>query len=174
MATPSFGCIGWLFAPSTSDHRIGPGGAPHGAGPAEESPCRLFRLEPGRPRHSCRAPGCRAILGFKIVVHISLTLGFDPIGAEADEAIDQIAASGARLCLVALGAPKQEVFTARAMERLLQYGFVSALAQASISSLARSAGLRNGGGAWRSNGYGTSRATIAAWLVAIWTAPDFS
>jgi exopolysaccharide biosynthesis WecB/TagA/CpsF family protein len=50
--------------------------------------------------------------------------GFDPEGAEADKALDRIAASGARLCLVALGAPKQELFAARAVERNINVGFV--------------------------------------------------
>lgn len=62
--------------------------------------------------------------GLDIVARLSPALGFDPAGAEADQAIGQIAASGARLCLVALSAPKQELFTARAMERLPQSGFV--------------------------------------------------
>lgn len=44
-------------------------------------------------------------------------MGFDPESAQADAAIDRIAASGARICLVALGAPKQELFAARAVER---------------------------------------------------------
>ena len=39
---------------------------------------------------------------------------FDPAGQEADAAIARIAASGARLAFVALGAPKQEIFAARA------------------------------------------------------------
>lgn len=50
--------------------------------------------------------------------------GFDPEGAEADAALDRIAASGAGLCLVALGAPKQELFAARAVERDIKVGFV--------------------------------------------------
>lgn len=63
--------------------------------------------------------------GLEIVARVSPAFGFDPNGEEADQAIAQIAASGARLCLVALGAPKQEVFAARAMEQLPQCGFVS-------------------------------------------------
>jgi exopolysaccharide biosynthesis WecB/TagA/CpsF family protein len=51
-------------------------------------------------------------------------MGFDPEGAEADAAIDTIAASGARLCFVALGAPKQEIFAARAVARGAKCGFV--------------------------------------------------
>lgn len=50
--------------------------------------------------------------------------GFDPEGAEADAALDRIAASGAGLCLVALGAPKQELFAAHAVERNINVGFV--------------------------------------------------
>ena len=49
---------------------------------------------------------------------------FDPRGPEADAAIDQIVASGARLCFVALGAPKQEIFAAYAVERGAKVGFV--------------------------------------------------
>lgn len=50
--------------------------------------------------------------------------GFDPEGPEADAAIDRIAASGAKLCFVALGAPKQEIFAARAVARGVKAGFV--------------------------------------------------
>ncbi len=52
-------------------------------------------------------------------------IGFDPESAEADAALDRIAASGARLCFLALGAPKQEIFAARAMSRGMKIGFVS-------------------------------------------------
>lgn len=50
--------------------------------------------------------------------------GFDPSGPEADAALDRIKASGARLCFVALGAPKQEIFAARAVERGVGAGFL--------------------------------------------------
>lgn len=50
--------------------------------------------------------------------------GFDPEGPEADAALARIAASGARLCFVALGAPKQEIFAARAVEKGIRVGFV--------------------------------------------------
>lgn len=49
---------------------------------------------------------------------------FDPTGPEADAAIAQIIASGARLCFVALGAPKQEVFAAYAVEKGANVGFI--------------------------------------------------
>lgn len=51
-------------------------------------------------------------------------LGFDPQGPEADAAIDRIAASGAGLCFVALGAPKQEIFAASAVARGADVGFI--------------------------------------------------
>jgi exopolysaccharide biosynthesis WecB/TagA/CpsF family protein len=41
--------------------------------------------------------------------------GFDPSGPVADAAVAAIRASGARLVLVALGAPKQELFSAHAL-----------------------------------------------------------
>lgn len=43
--------------------------------------------------------------------------GFDPASAAADAAGARIAASGARLCFVALGAPKQEIFADRMAAR---------------------------------------------------------
>lgn len=46
-------------------------------------------------------------------------MGFDAAGADADAALDRIVASGARIVFLALGAPKQEVLAARAMERQL-------------------------------------------------------
>lgn len=49
---------------------------------------------------------------------------FDPESAAADASIDRIEASGARLCFVALGAPKQEILAARAVARGVRVGFV--------------------------------------------------
>lgn len=49
---------------------------------------------------------------------------FDPEGPEADEAIARIAKSGARICFVALGAPKQEVFAARAVSKGVRCAFI--------------------------------------------------
>jgi len=43
---------------------------------------------------------------------------FDPYSKESDYAISSIRASGAKLCFVALGAPRQEVFAARCLDRL--------------------------------------------------------
>lgn len=50
--------------------------------------------------------------------------GFEPDSEEADAAISRIAASGARLCFVALGAPKQELFAARAKAHGVNCGFI--------------------------------------------------
>ncbi len=51
-------------------------------------------------------------------------VGFDPTGREADAAIARIAASGARLAFIALGAPKQEIFAARAKAQGVACGFI--------------------------------------------------
>lgn len=55
----------------------------------------------------------------------SPAMGFDPEGPAADAAIEALAASGAQLCFIALGAPKQEQFAARAQQRCPGTGFVS-------------------------------------------------
>lgn len=60
-----------------------------------------------------------AIAGLEAPPH-----GFRPDGTEADEALDRIRDSGARICFVMLGAPKQELFAARALERGIPCGFV--------------------------------------------------
>lgn len=65
------------------------------------------------------------IPGIDIVLTLSPPMGFDPAGAAADKAIAEIGASGARLVFLALGAPKQEVFAARAAEKLSETGFLS-------------------------------------------------
>lgn len=67
-----------------------------------------------------RTDGALAIAGTE-----APPLGFDPESPQADAALDRIAASGARLCFLALGAPKQEIFAARAMSRGIKVGFVS-------------------------------------------------
>ena len=63
--------------------------------------------------------------GLRVVARISPPMGFDPTGPAADAALDEIEASGARLCFLALGAPRQEVFAVRAHARLPQTGFLS-------------------------------------------------
>ncbi|SLN68017.1 UDP-N-acetyl-D-mannosaminuronic acid transferase [Roseovarius litorisediminis] len=60
-----------------------------------------------------------------IVATISPPFGLEPEGKDADAAIDQVARSGARLCFLALGAPKQELLAIRAVEKIPNCGFVS-------------------------------------------------
>lgn len=65
------------------------------------------------------------IPGIEIVLTLSPPMGFDPTGPAADEAITEIKESGARLVFLALGAPKQEIFAARAQQVLANTGFLS-------------------------------------------------
>lgn len=67
----------------------------------------------------------RMVPGLKLAARISPAMGFDPSGPEADRILDQIADSGARMCFVALGAPRQEELAARAAQLLPEIGFVS-------------------------------------------------
>jgi N-acetylglucosaminyldiphosphoundecaprenol N-acetyl-beta-D-mannosaminyltransferase len=66
-----------------------------------------------------------AVPGLVIASHIAPPFGFDPEGPEADAILRTIDASGARLCLIALGAPKQERFAARGRVMAPQVGFAS-------------------------------------------------
>lgn len=63
--------------------------------------------------------------GLRVVCRIAPAQGFDPDGAAADAALEELGASGARLCFLALGAPKQERLAARGLDRLPECGFVS-------------------------------------------------
>ena len=63
--------------------------------------------------------------GLEVAACLAPPYGFDPEGAAADALLDQVAASGARICLLALGAPKQEVLAARGLARHPQLGFLS-------------------------------------------------
>ncbi len=60
-----------------------------------------------------------------IAATLSPAYGFDPESPEADRLLDEMAASGARICLLALGAPKQEILAARGLARHPGLGFVS-------------------------------------------------
>ena len=68
---------------------------------------------------------CRRLPGLQVVARIAPPMGFDPEGAGADAAIEELRASGARLCFLALGAPKQELFAIRAQQALPEAGFLS-------------------------------------------------
>ncbi|QFT60482.1 Putative N-acetylmannosaminyltransferase [Sulfitobacter sp. THAF37] len=63
--------------------------------------------------------------GLKIAHIHAPPYGFDPGGSEADALLDALAASGAGLCFVALGAPKQEILAARGRDRAPRVGFAS-------------------------------------------------
>ena len=63
--------------------------------------------------------------GLRVVSCIAPPMGFDPDGALADALLDRVAASGARIVLLALGAPKQEVLAARGLARHPALGFLS-------------------------------------------------
>lgn len=63
--------------------------------------------------------------GLRVVMRHAPPMGFDPGGAAAGEVLAQLEAEGVRLCFLALGAPKQEVFAARGRELAPRVGFVS-------------------------------------------------
>lgn len=67
----------------------------------------------------------QAVSGVKIAKTISPPFGFDPKGRLASEILDDVKASGAGLCLLALGAPKQELFAAFGHQRYPEIGFAS-------------------------------------------------
>src|ERR1700687_222237 len=56
--------------------------------------------------------------GLEVAGYYAPGAHFDPYSSEADFAIDRIRASGAKLCFVALGAPRQELFAARCLDQL--------------------------------------------------------
>lgn len=63
--------------------------------------------------------------GLTVVARLAPPLGFDPAGAQGEAALHALAAVGARLCFLALGAPKQEILAARGRVVLPEAGFVS-------------------------------------------------
>lgn len=63
--------------------------------------------------------------GLDVAERIAPPFGFDPAGSEADAFVRRLGESTARLVFVALGAPKQERFAARAAAALPGRGFVS-------------------------------------------------
>ena len=72
------------------------------------------------------AAALRARVSGLEICHIAAPpMGFDPESAEADTALRNIANSGARLCFLALGAPKQEMLAARGREIAPGVGFAS-------------------------------------------------
>ncbi len=63
--------------------------------------------------------------GLRVVARISPPLGFDPSKEAAASYLEAIKASGAKLCFLALGAPKQELLAARGSALVPECGFVS-------------------------------------------------
>ena len=61
--------------------------------------------------------------GIDIVLAHAPRYGFDPEGAEADAICDMLVQTGARLCFLALGAPRQEQFATHARDRAPAVGF---------------------------------------------------
>jgi N-acetylglucosaminyldiphosphoundecaprenol N-acetyl-beta-D-mannosaminyltransferase len=62
--------------------------------------------------------------GLEIAGSFSPGLGFDPYSSEADEAIERLRESGAPLCFLALGSPKQEIFAGRCLDRVPGVGLL--------------------------------------------------
>lgn len=67
----------------------------------------------------------RAAPGLSVALTHAPGFPFDPMGEEAGQIIAAIRASGARLCFLALGAPRQELFAIRARDALGNVGFAS-------------------------------------------------
>lgn len=63
--------------------------------------------------------------GLRVALTHAPGFPFDPMGSEAAEIIQKIRASGARLCFLALGAPRQEIFSVHARDALGNVGFAS-------------------------------------------------
>jgi len=75
--------------------------------------------------HQAAAALRGAVPGLQVVCTIAPPFGFDPEVAGADAILQQVAQSGARLCFIALGAPKQELFAARGRIVAPAVGFAS-------------------------------------------------
>jgi N-acetylglucosaminyldiphosphoundecaprenol N-acetyl-beta-D-mannosaminyltransferase len=56
--------------------------------------------------------------GLNVAGYYAPGANFNPYSSEADFAIDSIRDSGAKLCFLALGAPRQELFAARCLDEL--------------------------------------------------------
>ncbi|AUC53662.1 glycosyltransferase [Sagittula sp. P11] len=67
----------------------------------------------------------REVRDLTVACCIAPRMGFDPKGELAEAYLAEIADSGARLCFVALGAPKQETFAAFGRTRAPEVGFAS-------------------------------------------------
>lgn len=88
------------------------------------TPVALFGSSPDSLEKAGRVM-CEQVPGLEIVAQISPPLGFDPQSPLAAELLAEVAQSGARMCFLALGAPKQECLAARARSLHPEIGFAS-------------------------------------------------
>lgn len=65
------------------------------------------------------------VTGLEVAICIAPPMGFDPKGPDARRILQEIAASGAGLTFIALGAPKQEIYAAFGREVTPHMGFAS-------------------------------------------------
>ncbi len=65
------------------------------------------------------------VSGVNICARIAPPMGFSPMGVAGQDVLDELATSGAGLALLALGAPKQELFAARARAQMPTLGLAS-------------------------------------------------
>jgi exopolysaccharide biosynthesis WecB/TagA/CpsF family protein len=65
------------------------------------------------------------VTGLRVSYTHAPPYGFDPTGAQAGKIFEDLEKSGARLCFIALGAPKQEIFAARGRAMAPSIGFAS-------------------------------------------------
>lgn len=63
--------------------------------------------------------------GLVVAATIAPPMGFDPAEPAAETLLEEVARSGARVCFLALGAPKQEILAARAFGLYPEMGFMS-------------------------------------------------
>ena len=78
-------------------------------------------LDQARAADSMRA----RVPGLNVALTHAPGFPFDPVGEEAAQIITRIRDSGARLCFLALGAPRQERFAIHARDALGNVGFAS-------------------------------------------------
>ena len=63
--------------------------------------------------------------GLNVIYTHAPPFGFEPGSEEAAKILKEVAESGAAMCFIALGAPKQEIFAARGRELAPKVGFAS-------------------------------------------------
>jgi N-acetylglucosaminyldiphosphoundecaprenol N-acetyl-beta-D-mannosaminyltransferase len=67
----------------------------------------------------------REVRDLRVVCCIAPPMGFEPSGPEAEDMLREVAGSGARLCFLALGAPRQERLAALGRRVTPEVGFAS-------------------------------------------------